>query len=167
MPVTTNLVPVTLAVADALLAGDAEFTARYGMPIAPGYLDFPEALPPMRAALAHGTPPEWYSHLIIHRETITVVGFGGYKGPPVDGEVEIGYSIAPAHRRRGHATAAVAQLVAHAAARAVSAVSAHTLAEENASTRILDRAGFAMTGAVADDELGEIWRWELRLRDAP
>jgi RimJ/RimL family protein N-acetyltransferase len=167
VPVTTNLVPVTLAVADALLAGDAAFTARYGMPVAPGYLDAPEVLPTMRAALANGTPPEWYSHLIVHRETLTVVGFGGYKGPPVDGEVEVGYSIAPAHRRHGHATSAVAQLVAHAAACGVAVVSAHTLAEENASTRILTRAGFTRTEVVADEELGEIWRWELRLRDAP
>jgi len=164
VPVTTIIVPVTLAVADALLAGEDVFIDRYGMPVAPGYLDFPDVLPTMRAALAGGTPPEWYSHLIVHRETITVVGFGGFKGPPVDGEVEIGYSIAPAHRRRGHATSAVVQLLARALVGGVRVVSAHTLAEENPSTRILTRAGFAMTEVVADEELGEVWRWELRLR---
>ncbi len=35
-----------------------------------------------------------------------LVGFGGYKGPPVDGEVEIGYGIAPERQVRGLATAA-------------------------------------------------------------
>lgn len=164
MPVTTNVVPVTLAVADALIAGDAVFTSRFGMAIAPGYLDAPEVLPTMRAALAAGTPPEWYGHLIVHRETLTVVGFGGYKGPPVDGEVEIGYSIAPAHRGRGHATSAVAQLVERATAGGVAVVSAHTLSEESASTRILARAGFARTEVVVDEELGDVWRWELRVR---
>lgn len=164
MPVTTNIFPVTLAVADALLAGEDVFTARYGMPIAPGYLDAPEVLPTVRAALAGGTPPEWYSHLIVHRETITVVGFGGYKGPPVDGEVEIGYSVAPEHRRLGHATSAVAQLLDRAAARGVGLVSAHTMPEESASTHILTRAGFTMAEVVVDEELGDVWRWELRLR---
>jgi len=163
VPVTTNLFPVTLAVADALLAGEAVFTARYGMPVAPGYLDFPDVLPTVRAALAGGTPPEWYSHLIVHRETITVVGFGGYKGPPVAGEVEIGYSIAPDWRRQGHATSAVAQLISRAARRGVQLVSAHTLAEESPSTRILTRAGFVRTEVFADEELGDVWRWELRL----
>jgi len=160
---TTVLFPVTLPIAEALVAGDDVFTARYGMPVAPGYLDAPEVLPAVRDALAAGAEPEWGSHLIVHRETITVVGFGGYKGEPVDGEVEIGYSIAPDHRRRGHATAAVAQLVAGAAARGIERVSAHTLAEENPSTRILTRAGFVMTEAVPDEELGTVWRWELRL----
>lgn len=166
MSVTTNIVPVTLAVADALVAGEAVFTARYGMVVAPGYLDAPEMLPTVRAALAGGTPPEWFSHLIVHRETLTVVGFGGFKGPPVDGEVEIGYSIAPAHRGRGHATSAVAQLVARARAGGVCVVSAHTLPEENTSSRILARAGFVMTEVLVDDEIGDVWRWELRLRGA-
>lgn len=165
MPVTTQIVPVTPAVADALVAGDTVFTERFGMSIAPGYLDEPEVLGPMRDALAAGTPPEWFSHLIVHRETLTVVGFGGYKGPPVGGEVEIGYSIAPAHRRRGHATAAVGLLVARAAQRRVAVVSAHTLAEESPSTRILTRAGFVMTGVVPDADLGAVWRWELALSD--
>lgn len=162
---TTDIVPVTLAVADALLAGDEVFTSRYGMPVAPGYLDAPEVLPTMRAALAAGTPPAWYGHLIVHRETITVVGFGGFKGPPVGGEVEIGYSIAPDHRRLGHATAAVGLFVARAAAGGVAVVSAHTLPEASDSTRILTRAGFTMTEVVPEEELGEVWRWELRLRD--
>ena len=163
--VTTVVVPVTMEVADALLAGDAVFTARYGMPVASGYLDYPEVLPVMRDALEVGTPPEWYSHLIVHRETLMVVGFGGYKGPPVDRHVEIGYSVAPDHRRRGHATAAVDHFVASARTRGVAAVCAHTMAEDNPSTRILARAGFTMVGEMVDDEVGDVWRWELRLRD--
>ena len=167
MPVTTELVPVTLAVVDALLVGDAEFSARYGMAIAPGYLDFPGALSITRDALLAGTPPQWSSHLFVHRETLTVVGFGGDKGPPVSGEVEIGYSVAPDHQRRGHATSAVAQLVAAANARGVAVVSAMTLPEESPSTRILRRAGFAMTATTLDPELGEVWQWELPLRARP
>ena len=53
MVVTTILFPVTLEIADALLAGDAVFTARFGMPVAEGYLDAPEVLPVMRELVAH------------------------------------------------------------------------------------------------------------------
>jgi [ribosomal protein S5]-alanine N-acetyltransferase len=161
--VSTRIVPVTTAMADALLAGDAVFTERFAMAVVPGYLDVPDVLPVMRDALANGTPPEWYSHLIVDAETDTVVGFGGFKGPPVDGTVEIGYSIAPGHRERGHATDAVHLLLLRARDAGVATVCAHTLAAENVSTRLLTRCGFASTGAVPDAELGTVWRWELRL----
>jgi [ribosomal protein S5]-alanine N-acetyltransferase len=163
VPVTTEVVPVTSAMVQALLAGDDVFADRYGVAVAAGYLDSPDILPAVRDALAAGIPPEWFSHLILHRETLTVVGFGGYKGPPVDGEVEIGYSVAPAFRRRGHASAAVAHFVDRARARGLQVVSAHTIAEPNASTRLLERAGFTPTEVLDDEELGDVWRWELRL----
>ena len=165
MPVTTQVVPLTLAAADALLVDGGEFATRFGMALAPGSLDAPEVLPAARSALAAGAPPEWGSHLIVHRETLTVVGFGGFKGPPVAGEVEIGYSVAPAHRGRGHATATVAELVRRAAAGGAARVVAHTVAEESTSTRILVRAGFVRTDDVVDEEIGDVWRWELSLRD--
>lgn len=162
--ITTLVVPVTLPVFDALLAGDDEFTSRYGMPVAPGYLDVPAVLGGMRDAVAAGTPPEWWSHLVVHRETTTVVGLGGYKGAPVAGEVEIGYSIAPAHRRRGHATAAVDAFVTRAARGGVRLVVAHTRPEESPSTRILGRAGFSMVETVREADLGDLWRFELPIR---
>src|SRR5262249_31548341 len=120
------------------------------MPVAPGYLDFPEALPRTRDQLAKGTPNEWCSHLIVEAESNTVVGFGGYKGPPLDGEVEIGYSVAPSHQRRGHATAAARLLIEQARAAGVTRVCAYTLAEPNASTRVLARCGLSMTEVVED-----------------
>lgn len=163
MRASTRLVPVTTEMADALLAGDAVFTERFGLVVAPGYLDFPDVLPVMRDALANGTPPEWYSHLFVDDAAGTVVGFGGFKGPPVAGEVEIGYSVAPAHQRRGHATDVVHQLVERARDAGVAVVSAHTLSAESASTRLLGRCGFVLVGVVPDDELGVMWRWELAL----
>ena len=154
---------MTVPMADALLAGDAVFTERFAMAVAPGYLDVPDVLPVMRDVLANGTPPEWYSHLFVDGETHTVVGFGGFKGPPRDGEVEIGYSVAPDHQRRGHATNAVHLLLLRARDAGVARVCAHTLAAENTSTRLLDRCGFTAVGAVPDIELGTVWRWELVL----
>ena len=102
-------------------------------------------------------------HLIIDADTNTVVGFGGYKGPPTNGEVEIGYSVAPGHRRRGHATAAAQLLIDHARAVGVTTVCAYTLPEPNASTRVLTRCGLTRTEVVEDAEEGYVWRWERRL----
>jgi len=39
------------------------------MPVARGYLDFPEALPRTRDELVNGMPSEWYSHLIVDTGT--------------------------------------------------------------------------------------------------
>ena len=160
---TTRIQPVTLDLVEALLAGDDVFAERFGMPVAKGYLDFPEALPRTRDELEHGMPSEWYSHLIVEAGTNTVVGFGGYKGPPLGGEVEIGYSVAPSHQRRGHATAAARLLIDKARAAGVTLVCAYTLAEPNASTRVLTRCGLTMTEVVEDGEVGQVWRWERAL----
>src|SRR5215471_12764445 len=127
----TRIEPMTLEQVDALLVGDHVFTERFGMPVAPGYLDFLEALPRTREELSNGMPSEWYSHLIVDADTNTVVGFGGYKGPPIDGEVEIGYSVAPSRQRRGHATAAAQLLIEQARAAGVTLVCAYTLPEPN------------------------------------
>ena len=159
----TRIEPVTVEHVEALIEGDDVFAGRFGMPVAPGYLDFPEALPRTRDELANGMPSEWYSHLIIDVDTNTVVGFGGYKGPPTDGEVEIGYSIAPGWQQRGHATAAAQLLIEKARAAGVTRVCAYTLPDTNPSTRVLTRCGLAMTEVVADAELGSVWRWERTL----
>jgi len=159
----TRIEPVSLEHVEALLEGDDVFAARFGMPVAPGYLDVPEALRRTRDELANGMPSQWYSHLIIDVDTNTVVGFGGYKGPPTDGEVEIGYSVAPSFQQRGHATAAALLLIEQARAAGAVRVCAYTLAETNASTRVLTRCGLTMTEVVADAEVGSVWRWERAL----
>ncbi len=154
---------MTLEHVEALIAGDDVFAARFAMTVAPGYLDFPEALPRTRHELTRGMPSEWYSHLIIDGDSNTVVGFGGFKGPPTDGEVEIGYSVAPNWQRRGHATAAAQLLIEKARAAGVTRVCAYTLAEANASTRVLTRCGLTMTEVVDDADEGRVWRWERSL----
>ena len=97
-----------------------------------------------------------------------VCGVGGYKGPPdADGVVEIGYSIAAELRGRGLATAAARELVRIAFADArVRTVRAHTLAERNASVRVLEKNGFAFVRELIDpkEHEGPIWRWELQRR---
>ena len=91
-----------------------------------------------------------------------VIGTCAFMGPPSDGAVEIAYFTFPGHERRGHGSAMAGALVGIALADpAVREVIAHTLPEENASTRLLRRHGFRLRGAVSADEHGEVWRWSL------
>lgn len=97
-----------------------------------------------------------------------LVGFGGFKGPPTDGAVELGYAIAPARQGRGLATAATRILVERAREAGVTEVVAHTLATPNASTAVLTRCGFTNVAATTDPDAGvdgDVWRWELALGD--
>ena len=105
----------------------------------------------------------WWMYLFVHAEDRVVVGQGGYKGrPDAAGTVEIGYAISPTYRRQGLATEAAQGLVDHAFAHdRVSRVDAHTLAEPNASTKVLRKAGMEFVETVEDPRIGEAWRWSL------
>ncbi len=151
---------MTVDMAEALVESATAVQQRYGLDVAEDYLAFPEALPATLEALRSGMPPEWFSHLIVDADEEVVVGIGGFTGPPSDGAVEIGYSVAPAHRRRGHATNAVRWWLDHAARHGVTVVRAHTLAEENASTAVLEKLGFRRVAVLEDPEVGSTWRWE-------
>src|SRR4029078_12302509 len=95
-----------------------------------------------------------------------LVGFGGFKGSPIDGEVEIGYAIPPARPGRGVATLATRTLIDRARDRGVTRVVAHTLATPNASTAVLVHCGFTRTATIADPDHGvddDVWRLEIQL----
>jgi RimJ/RimL family protein N-acetyltransferase len=80
------------------------------------------------------------------------IGCGGYKGPPRAGEVEIGYSIVPEHRRRGFASEAAAGLVRNAFGYDdVDCVSAETLPGLRPSIGVLEKCGFRYVGRGSDD----------------
>jgi len=89
------------------------------------------------------------------------IGTCAFKSAPADGAVELAYMTFPAFEGRGHATAMAAALAGIADAAGVMPI-AHTLPEENASTRALRRNGFSLAGAVEDPEDGLVWRWERR-----
>lgn len=162
-PPKMDLVVATHAhIAAALLGPETLGHALAGATIAHDWERFPLALPAVGERLAGGgaTDAPWVTHLFVLREPRTPVGWGGFKAPPVNGEVELGYSVAPAFEGRGIATAAVLHLLDKAADHPeVAAVTAHTLAEPDPSPRVLQRAGFtrdAMPGAVSGRA---VWRW--------
>jgi RimJ/RimL family protein N-acetyltransferase len=98
----------------------------------------------------------------------TVVGLCGYKAAPLAGTVEIGYGVAEAFRRQGFATSSLALLLERASGDpAVSLVIAHTVPDNHASRRVLERNRFVMTGAVQDPEDGLVLRWIRPLQTRP
>ena len=103
----------------------------------------------------------------LHVEDKVLIGLGGFKGEANEsGMVEIGYAIVPAYRGRGLATEAAQGLIDHAFAHAhIKRVDAHTLAERNASVRVLEKAGMEFMGAVNDPDIGEVWHWSLPRAD--
>lgn len=90
------------------------------------------------------------------------VGQCGFKGPPdVAGTVEISYYVASEFEGNGYGSETAEALTRFALADSrVQTVSAHTLPEQNASTRILKKCGFKQVGEVVDPDDGLVWRWE-------
>lgn len=87
----------------------------------------------------------WYIALGERRDgRRVIVGNIGFKGlPDATGTVEIGYSVLPAHQRRGYASEAVQGLVAWAFTHPeVRRVIAETFPDLIASIRVLERNGF-------------------------
>jgi RimJ/RimL family protein N-acetyltransferase len=153
--------PATADRLRALITGPDAFRDAYGISVVDGYLEFPEALTASLGWIVDdGMDPAWATQLFVHDADNALIGLGGYKGPPTDGIVEIGYGVAPAYRGAGYATEAARLLVERARAAGVTTVIAHTLAEPNASTRVLERLGFVLAETIDDPDDGPIWRWE-------
>ena len=91
------------------------------------------------------------------------VGTCGFKGPPENNRVEIAYFTFPEYEGRGYATQMARTLIERAGeADANVIVAAQTLPSESASTAILRRLGFALSGSISHPEDGEVWEWQLR-----
>lgn len=131
-----------------------------------------EVLPPeVRAqmsphwlALLEKSAPQdpWVHGFHVVDDAGVTVGLGAFKGPPVEGMVEIAYAIEPEHQGKGHATAAARALAEFAlASDQVCVVRAHTLPDGIASQRVLLKSGFEKMGEVIDPEDGLVWRFEL------
>lgn len=106
----------------------------------------------------------WLGYLAVSGEQ--VVGICGFTAPPASGKVEIAYFTFPEFEGRGMATSMARELVALArAAESAITVTAQTRPERNASTRILQKLGFALEGCVIHPEDGEVWEWKLGAQD--
>jgi ribosomal-protein-alanine N-acetyltransferase len=157
-----RLVRADLSLIEAALAGDDALARALGHPVVPGWATFQGALRATRDALAaNPDSAAWGTRLFVAGHPPELVGWGGFKGPPRDGVVELGYEIAESRRGRGLATAATRAMLAEAFAdEQVTTVIAHTLAEPGPSNRVLEKAGFRFEGKTREE--GEIvWRYSV------
>jgi [ribosomal protein S5]-alanine N-acetyltransferase len=162
-PPVIELVAPDLALLQASIDDPEALGRVLGADVAQGWSGFPEALRRTRDAIAADPDSvRWGTRLFLFREPRTLIGWGGFKGAPRYGEVELGYEIAPDWRGRGLATAAVRELLREAfGAPEVGTVIAHTEAKPGPSVRVLEKAGFVREGEVHDDEVGTAWRFRL------
>ncbi|MCA1703613.1 MAG: GNAT family N-acetyltransferase [Actinobacteria bacterium] len=168
-----RLIPCELRHFEAILTDQRQLEQMLGVIVFDDGFDFPgvadiEAMRFLYEYLkANPDALGWWTYLFVHAEDKVLIGPGGYKGKANEaGTVEIGYAIVPAYRRRGLATEAAQGLIDHAFAHArVKRVDAHTLAERNASVRVLEKVGMKFMGAVDDPDVGEVWHWSLHRAD--
>lgn len=103
-----------------------------------------DELDPLRSLAANPTPDPVFTMYMIRRASdgLPIGGFGFF-GPPDDsGRVEIGYGLVPAARGAGLATEAVQAALQVAAEHGATAVAADTDNGNQASQRVLLKAGF-------------------------
>jgi RimJ/RimL family protein N-acetyltransferase len=106
----------------------------------------------------------WWTYIPVLIESNTLIGSCGFKGEPNnEGVVEIGYEVAEEFRNEGFATE-IANLLIRIAFndKKVAVIQAHTLAEKNASVRVLKKCNFEFVEEIEDEENGTIWKWKLK-----
>jgi RimJ/RimL family protein N-acetyltransferase len=143
-----RLVPATDAIITAELDGPDQLAEVLHAAVPP---DWPpehhdiDTLAFWRDALSQSGAEGWWLHyaLLTTANRPTLVGSIGYKGPPIDGVVEIGYSVVPSWQRRGLATEACRALIESAWRRGAGTVVAHTLEGLEPSIGVLRKLGFA------------------------
>lgn len=159
-----EIVPCSVGHLEKLIEGADAFHNAYGLQVVDGYMPFEGALQhilkEMRSSqLWH----PWLPYLFVVGSDQAVVGLGGFKSVPDSKRiVEIGYSVAPNYQGRGFATSAARQFIEIAfKSKLVHCVCAHTLAETNASTRVLANCGMTKVSETVDPDVGNLWRWEI------
>lgn len=122
------------------------------------------------AARAPGEPGGWVQFTVEERRGGSLVGDVGLS--PADGEpgvIKVGYTIDPAHQRRGYATEAVGALVRYAFEELGAAVvRAYASAENAASIRVAERVGMRLIERFEGEDEDGRWvgvRYERRRED--
>ncbi len=163
-----DLLPLTIAALEALIAGDRPALERVTSATFPEPLAAPplmeDALPHFRdVLLASPQAASWGPYLLTLRATGEAVGSAGFAGPPdAVGTVTLGYSVYPAYQRQGIASEAAEALARWALAQpGVRRVRATIPRRHVASRRVATSAGFHQTHLVEDDpDEGPVDVWE-------
>jgi len=110
-----------------------------------------------------GYTPPWIGYYV--KKDDELVGSCAFKGKPINGSIEIAYGTFENYSQQGIGTA-MCKLLMDLALKTDPEIriTARTLAEENFSTRILQKNNFFLAGMVNDPEDGEVWEWVYRGR---
>lgn len=158
-----KLIPVERQHIDAFQQG--ALSELLGVAVPANWPQFPQAfaVPSDNNPAFLSAPLHWYGYFFVDHAANTLVGNGGFKGPPNhEGVVEIGYEIAPSLQNRRFASEAATGMMRFAfAVPEVRAVCAHTLGETNASNRVLMRVGMERVADVEHPRFGTLWAWQI------
>ncbi|MDQ6901281.1 MAG: GNAT family N-acetyltransferase [Candidatus Dormibacteraeota bacterium] len=141
--------PMYVGQARRLLAGESALAADISgwAPGYPGEETLQAARMLLRQAEAGRLVRGFGVYLMVRRSDAQVLGGIGFHGKPEHGRVEVGYDVAPSARGEGYATEAVRGLTGWALQQpGVQAVLARTAADNAASLRVLEKAGFIACG---------------------
>jgi [ribosomal protein S5]-alanine N-acetyltransferase len=152
------------------LSDDALRRIVNGLPDVSGFAVAAGALPPPHVArraldhLAAGSDRLWAVPFnIVSAKELRIVGGCGFKGPPVQDCVELGYGVAASCWRQGYAAAGVSRLLQMAAATGVvREVTAHIAPDNHASKALARHLGFVEGVALVDIDGDPLncWRWQ-------
>ncbi len=156
---TVHLVHLDRATFQALADEDLRRAEqRIGLPVPSAFAEATDIWRYMLQLLEDPENAPWLMHAVVVDGTI--VGNAGFKGRPVEGQVELGYRITSEHRRRGHATAAARLLVDRARLEPdVRRVIARIHPDNALSVKVVTGAGFLPDG----EHLHPRWERQLQL----
>lgn len=169
MTIETNnlrLIPCDTEILKSALQGNEVLAKKINATVEDNWTEFGVAA--LKYSLDRLTESEeeknWWTYFPIHKQDNKLIGSGGYKGrPTADGTVELGYEIAPGYRNRGLATEMTKGLIENAFRdKRVKSIIAHTLGNENPSTKVLQKCGFKKVEEMIDPADGPIWKWVLK-----
>jgi [ribosomal protein S5]-alanine N-acetyltransferase len=134
-----------LAVDDAphfttLFAGDWEAVKQTGR------MPYPPTEVAMRRWIAGHIGAHSHAFLLIRKADGAVLGSGGFGGTAR--AAELGYGLGRAYWGRGYATEAVGAMLDHARLLGLRRLEAYSFLDNQASARVLEKAGFAHLGVV-------------------
>lgn len=145
-----------------------EMPGPAGLRLADGGIESPEILVMLRGLTAALTAAECRGSWLIADDDL-IVGLCSFMRPAdTSGSAEIGYGIAEAFRRRGHASAAIGLMIDEVRRTgAASQLWAETSVDNPASQHVLIANGFAKGGIRTDADDGDVIHWSRDLADDP
>ena len=163
-----ELVRLSVATMEALVAGDLPSASRSAGATLSPYLVEEGWLWRIRLQQVASDPTslDWIARAAVDAASGDFVGHVGFHGPPDEhGMVEVAYSVDPAHRRRGYATAMLRTALDWAASDpAVRTVRASVAPDNEASMATLRKFNFVHVGEQWDEKDGRELVFERPVR---